>query len=197
MQTQTTRQSPVAAVFTAEVTDFPSWKRDFNSHAQLRREAGITFTHINHDAENPNLLTVYLAGPDAERVRAFVCSPELKARMRAAGVKSAAEGELFQPVEDHCQRDALAAAIVRHTVGNFDVWKAEFDKHAPARTAAGIVGHAVSRKVDEPNDVLVYLQAKSLDTLRTFLSSPDLAAKMKAAGIEATVRLVHGEQPQN
>jgi hypothetical protein len=130
-------------------------------------------------------------------VRAFVCSPELKARMRAAGVKGSAEGELFQPVEDLCKREALAGAIVRHTVGNFDAWKAEFDKHAAGRAAAGIVGHVVNRKVDAPNEVLVYLQAKSLDTLRSFLSSPELAEKMKAAGVNPTIRYVHGEEPQN
>src|SRR5688572_20765293 len=125
MQTQPNNnpQSPAAAVFTAEVEDFPSWKRSFNSYAQMRREAGITFTHINHDAENPNLLTVYLGGPDADRVRAFACSPELKTRMRAAGVKGTAEGELFQPVEDLCKREALAAAIVRHRVSDFAAWK--------------------------------------------------------------------------
>ncbi len=200
METETNidRKFPVAAVFTAEVEDFPSWKRTFDSGAELRRGAGITFTHINHDAENPKLLTIYLGGPDANRVRAFVSSPELQTRMRASGVKGAPEGELFRPVENMTKGQALAAAIVRHRVADFDAWKAGFDAFAAGRAAAGIVGHGISRKVDDPSVVVVYLQSNSLESLRTYLSSPELTAKMKANGVETpVVKFVHGEEPQH
>lgn len=198
-EASTDRKFPVAAVFTAEVDDFPAWKRAFDSHAEYRRGAGITFTHINHDADNPKLLTVYLGGPDAERVRSFVSSPELRARMRGAGIQHAPEGELFRPVENRTKGEALAAAIVRHGVTDFDAWKAKFDEFAPGRAAAGIVGHGISRKVDDPSTVVVYLQANSIESLRAFLSSPELAEKMKAGGVvgKPVVNLVYGEQPQH
>jgi hypothetical protein len=186
-----------AAVFTAEVEDFPSWKRMFEGQAQLRRDAGIAFTQISHDISNPKLLTVYIAGPDANRVRAFATSPELKARMQKAGVKGTPQGELLQVVEDMTRRDALAAAIVRHSVSNFDAWKALFDEHAGARASAGIIGHAVSCKLEDRNQVCVYLQASSVETLQKFMSAPQLAEKMKAAGVgKPSVCFVHSEAPQ-
>lgn len=201
MQTQTNNStntsSITAAVFTAEVEDFPAWKRMFDGQAQLRRDAGIAFTQISHDISNPRLLTVYIAGPDANRIRAFATSPELKARMQKAGVKGTPEGELLQVVEDMTRRDALAAAIVRHSVANFDAWKALFDEHTGTRAAAGIIGHAVSFKLDDKNQVCVYLQATSVETLQKFMSAPELAEKMKAAGVgKPTVCFVHSEAPQ-
>jgi hypothetical protein len=201
MQTQinsnTNGPTLTAAVFTAEVEDFPSWKRMFEGQAQLRRDAGIAFTQISHDISNPKLLTVYIAGPDANRVRAFATSPELKARMQKAGVKGTPQGELLQVVEDMTRRDALAAAIVRHSVSNFDAWKALFDEHAGARASAGIIGHAVSCKLEDRNQVCVYLQASSVETLQKFMSAPQLAEKMKAAGVgKPSVCFVHSEAPQ-
>ena len=201
MQTESNavRKFPTAAVFTARVEDFPTWKRAFDSHAELRRQAGITFTHINHDAEDPNLLTIYLGGPDADRVRAFASSPELVARMRASGVQGAAEGELFTPVENATQGRALAAAIVRAKVVDFDAWKAQFDSSAAVRAAAGVLGHGISRKLGDPSVVFVYLQALSIESLRGFLNSPEMAERMRASGVlgKPEVRLVHGEEPQH
>lgn len=51
------------------------------------------------------------------------------------------------------------------------------------RRAAGILGHAVNRSTKNPNLVVVYLQAESLDALRTFAGAPELKAVMKAAGV--------------
>lgn len=46
-----------------------------------------------------------------------------------------------------------------------------------------MVGHAVNRVAANPNVVVVYLQAASLDALRAFAASPDLKKVMKGAGI--------------
>ena len=58
-----------------------------------------------------------------------------------------------------------------------------FDGHGPARAEAGVIGHAVNRSVRNPNVVVIYLQAESLEALRAFAASPDLKQVMQAAGV--------------
>jgi hypothetical protein len=78
-----------------------------------------------------------------------------------------------------------AAALVVHRVADFDTWKAAFDDHEPARRDAGILGHHINRKEDDPNVVSVYLAASDLAAAQAFAVSEDLANVMQAAGVEA------------
>jgi hypothetical protein len=77
----------------------------------------------------------------------------------------------------------LAGAIIRHEVGDYAAWKRAFDGHADARARAGIIGHAVNRSEKNPNLVVVYLQAESLEPLRAFASSPDVKQAMQSASV--------------
>lgn len=175
----------IAAIVTHEVTDYAAWKKVFDEHANTRIGAGIVGTHINRSAENPNLISIYLAASDAARLRAFLASEDLKATMQRAGVKGPPSIALVTPVENMTVKDRpLAGAIVKHRVADYDLWKKVFDAHAGARTQAGIVGHAVNRVVDDPNLVVVYVQATSVDQLRAFASSADLEHTMEKAGVQ-------------
>ena len=72
---------------------------------------------------------------------------------------------------------------MRHEVQDFATWKRAFDGDSDARRKAGINGHAVNRGLKNPNLVVVYLQAESVDSLRAFASRPELKAVMTAAGV--------------
>jgi quinol monooxygenase YgiN len=181
METQT---SPVAAaVVTHDVENYERWKLAFDGHASSRRTAGIISTHINRDAENPNRLSVYLAGTDAAKLDAFLKSRDLADTMVGAGVKGPPHVAAITPVEDRTQKEPLAGVIIRHEVQDYDAWKQGFDGNDAKRKAAGIVGYAVNRSAHKPNLVVVYLQAKSLEALRAFASSATLEQNMKAAGV--------------
>ena len=67
MQTQTQPSTipTTGAGVTHDVADYAAWKRVFDEHASARRKAGIVATHINRHADDPNRLSVYLAGNDA------------------------------------------------------------------------------------------------------------------------------------
>jgi quinol monooxygenase YgiN len=186
MQTQTraTSIATTAAVVTHAVQSYETWKRAFDAHAAARREAGIVATHVNRHADDQNLLSVYLAGTDAAKLGAFLASPSLATAMLGAGVKGPPHVATVTPVEDLTVKDrALAGAIVRHEVADYAAWKRAFDGHAEARARAGIVGHAVNRSEKDPNMVVIYLQAESLDSLHAFAASPDVKKVMQAAGV--------------
>jgi hypothetical protein len=187
MQTQAnaTAKLPAAAVVvTHAVESYDAWRRAFDAHAGARRSAGITTAHVNRHAENPNMLSVYLAGTDAAKLTAFLSSPDLATAMLGAGVKGPPHVAAITPVEDLTVKDRpLAGAIVRHEVRDYAAWKRGFDAHAGARARAGIIGHAVNRSAQNPNVVVVYLQAETLEALRAFASSAELKQGMQAAGV--------------
>ena len=193
MQAQPTHPA-AAVVVTHDVESFERWKRAFDSHAEARRTAGVVATHVNRDAEDPNRLSVYMAATDGARLAAFLKSPDLASTMLDAGVKGPPSIASVTPVEDHTQKRPLAGAIVRHTVADYAAWKRAFDGDGTARAAAGILGHAVNRSTQDPNTVIVYLQAESLDALRAFTASPRLKQVMAEAGIVGppAIAFVHG-----
>jgi hypothetical protein len=186
---QSTSTPTAAAVVTHEVASYEVWKRAFDQHASARKSAGIVATHINRDAARPNLLSVYLAGNDAAKLAGFLTSQDTMTTMRNAGVQGPPRIAKITPVEDATRKEALAGLIVRHAVTDFAAWKRAFDDHAGARSDAGIVGHAINRSVDDPNLVVVYLQARSLDQLREFASSASLKEAMQRAGVTSAPEL--------
>jgi quinol monooxygenase YgiN len=196
MQTQTqTRAVPAAVVVTHEVESYETWKPLFDQHASARQHAGIVAAHINRNAANPNLLHVYLAAGSREQLNAFLGNADVKKVMQQAGVKGAPQVAQLTPTEDCTVKDrALSGAIVKHRVANYEAWKAAFDAHAGARAAAGVIGHAVNRSAEDPNLVVVYLQAESLDALRGFGASADLQQVMQKAGVQGApeITLVNG-----
>lgn len=202
METRAASKSQVpsaAVVINHEVEDYAAWKRAFDRHAGARRSAGIVAAHVNQDADNPNRLSVYLAGADRAKLAAFVGDIALMAAMREAGVTGPPHIIDMTPVEDRtCKDRPLAGLIIRHEVRDFADWKAAFDGHEDARSKAGVVGYAVSRSVRNPDVVVVYLQAAALEALRAFAAAPDLKAVMAAAGVvgEPDLSFVHGGEWQ-
>jgi len=198
METRAAAQSqlPTAAVvINHDVEDYAAWKRAFDRHAATRRSAGVVAAHVNQDADNPNRVTVYLAGTDRAKLAAFVGDIALMATMREAGVTGPPHIIDMTPVEDLTRKDGpLAGLIIRHQVRDYAAWKTAFDGHAGARGQAGVIGHAVSRNVRNPNEVVIYLQATSLEALRAFAATPELKAVMAAAGVRGAPDLsfVHG-----
>ena len=73
--------------------------------------------------------------------------------------------------------------LIRHKVRDFNTWKAGFDAHQPARTAAGLTEKYLLRSADDPNEVVGLFEAQDLDRARAFASSADLREKMQAVGV--------------
>jgi len=68
------------------VKDYNQWKEGYDASIEQRKASGETAFRVLRDIDDPNLMTVLSEQEDAERVRAFMASPDLKARMEAAGI---------------------------------------------------------------------------------------------------------------
>ena len=68
-------------------------------------------------------------------------------------------------------------------VKDYEQWKEGYDASVEQRKAAGEVSFQVFRNVDDSNTVTVLSVQKSAERVQAFLDSPDLKARMEAAGI--------------
>jgi quinol monooxygenase YgiN/heme-degrading monooxygenase HmoA len=82
-----------------KVKDYAAWKTAFDSHAQARTDAGIVGYAVMQDPKDPNHVYVWLDADDQAKLEAFIASPELKAKMKEAGVKGAPKMTVVSTVE--------------------------------------------------------------------------------------------------
>ncbi len=68
-------------------------------------------------------------------------------------------------------------------VKNYERFKEGYDANIEQRKAAGEISFQVFRNVDDPNTVTVLSVQESAEQVQAFIDSPDLKARMKAAGI--------------
>lgn len=69
-----------------KVKDYAAWKRGYDSHVEQRKAAGERAFRVFRNVDDPNTVTVLSVQESAEKLRAFMESPDLKAAMHAAGV---------------------------------------------------------------------------------------------------------------
>ncbi len=175
---------PIAVIIRHTCADFDRWKAAFDADEPNRKAAGMLGHHINRGKDNPNDLSVYIAASDLAKAQAFATSPALKATMQSAGITSAPTVTWMTPVAEHIVWDrTLPALLITHTVADFATWLAGYSDAEPVRKAGGIIGHAVNRSLDNPNQVVVYHQAESHEALQAFASAPGLKAAMQKAGV--------------
>ncbi len=182
---------PAAMIVSYQVADFDAWKAVFDDNEQRRIDNGILGHHINRAEGDPNSVALYLAVGDVDRAKAFTTSDELKSAMTEAGVTTAPEFMWMTPVREAIVWDReLPAMVVSHHVEDFDTWLTGYDAADELQRSNGIIGHAANRSIDDPSLVVVYHQAESFDTLRSFLRSDDLRAAMKEAGVVSELEVI-------
>ena len=63
----------------------------------------------------------------------------------------------------------MTTVHIENTVGDFDTWKANFDKYERFRADQGMQSYRVSRGVTEPNEVLIDLEFGDETAAQAFL----------------------------
>src|SRR6516225_10820460 len=63
----------------------------------------------------------------------------------------------------------MTTVHIENTVGDFDTWKANFDKYERFRADQGVQSYRVSRSVTEPNEVLIDLEFSDQTAAQAFL----------------------------
>ena len=74
-------------------------------------------------------------------------------------------------------------AMLRHKVADYSAWRPAYDADAPRRESAGLKELGVYRDAADQNMILMLVEVEDASVLRAMMASPDLAEKMKEAGV--------------
>ncbi len=73
--------------------------------------------------------------------------------------------------------------LVRHKVKDFSEWKRGYDAHLPKRVEAGLTEKYLLRGANDPNEVILFFEARDLNRAKTFAESTDLRETMQRVGV--------------
>ena len=69
-----------------KVTDYSTWRPEFDRHAGAQRSAGLTNPRVFRSSDEPNEVVIFFDANDAAKAKYFAASPDLKSTMGKAGV---------------------------------------------------------------------------------------------------------------
>lgn len=72
---------------------------------------------------------------------------------------------------------------IKHSVKDFDTWKAAYIAHDSVRNAYGLAPLLMARGMDDPNTVFIVHTMSDMQKAKDFLALPDLKAVMDSAGV--------------
>ena len=79
-------QQTVRVMVKHKVKDWDAWKKSFDSHKQVRLDAGLTDRVVSYTIGDNHSVTVVFAVADVAKAKAFMGSKDLKDKMAEAGV---------------------------------------------------------------------------------------------------------------
>ena len=167
-----------------DVADYTTWRQHYNGVAAMQRKGGVMAQAVYQSADNPNDVTVTHEFKTLEKAKAFAASPELKAGMQSAGVKGAPQIWFTTQTAGRSGKAGHVRMFVRHDVTDYAAWRKSYDAFAAEQRKGGVSAQAVYQSADNPNDVTVLHDFKSLEQAKAFASSPELKATMQSAGVK-------------
>lgn len=74
--------------------------------------------------------------------------------------------------------------MVRHQVADYLKWRSVFDEQDDIRQASGLTNVRVYQSADDPNEIVIAIDAADLEMAKAFASSDELKARMMNAGVK-------------
>ena len=87
----------------------------------------------------------------------------------------------------------MTTIFVKHKVADYDKWKQGYDAFNVKRKGLGISAASVHRAPDDPDTIIVTHRFKDTASAQAFMSSNDLKAAMKEAGVLGPPEIWFGE----
>lgn len=82
-----TNSATTRVIMTHKVKDWDAWKKEYDSHKQIRLDAGLVERSVGHIVDDNHMVTLVFAVTDMAKAKAFMASKDLKDKMTAAGVE--------------------------------------------------------------------------------------------------------------
>jgi hypothetical protein len=165
-----------------ECKDYPTWKTAYDADAPNRKSAGLTDLHCLRDADKPNLIALMFQASDIARAKQMMTSPELAARMTAAGIIG--PPRIRYRTGQYTPVSAPMYVTLTAQVRDFDTAMKAYAMDAADRKAATLTDLAVLQSKDDPENILLLWSVTDPAKATAFFDSPKLAEHMvKTAGV--------------
>lgn len=69
-----------------KVKNYQQWKQGYDASIEQRKAAGEMSFQVFRNVDDPNTVTVLSVQQSAEQIQAFLDSPDLRRRMKEAGI---------------------------------------------------------------------------------------------------------------
>lgn len=79
--------------------------------------------------------------------------------------------------------------FVRHEVADYGAWRSAFNSFAPTQKKLGVISKSVYQSTENPNDVTVIHDFRSLEKAQAFAASPELRSAMEKAGVKGAPQI--------
>ena len=172
-----------------DVADYAAWRKGYDSVAAMQRSGGVTAQAVYQSTNNPNNVTVTHDFKSLEKAKAFAASVDLKAAMQKAGVKGAPHIWFAMPTAGSSGTPGHVRMFVRHEVADYAAWRKVYDGGGAKMRRGGVTSQAVLQSADNPNDVTVTHDFKTVEKAKEFAASAELKATMKSAGVKGTPQI--------
>ncbi len=168
-----------------KVANFAKWKIGYDSGDSIRMAHGLHNYVVCRGLEDSNMVMVAMLMDDADKAKAFAASPELKDAMKQHGVTGTPEIDYIHRVSaDTNTLPTMDRVAIKHKVKDFDAWKKVYDDHKQARMDAGLIDRSMGYRVGDNHMVSIVFAITDMAKAKAFMTSKDLADKMKAGGVE-------------
>ena len=171
-----------------KVADYSAWRPVYDADAPRRAEAGLKEVGVYRDADDENMVLIVWETDDTNAFKAMMESPELAEKMKEAGVTSEPETWIGKSLQG-----GMGTVFLRHKVADYSAWRPVYDADAPRRAEAGLKEVGVYRDADDENMVLIVWETDDTNAFKAMMESPELAEKMKEAGVTSEPQTWMGE----
>ena len=183
---------PAALMISHTIANWEIWKDQFDAQDDARKAGGMLGHRINRGLDDENWISVYAAVGNMRAAEAFVEDPAMQAAMSDTNVTSKPELTWLSPVlESVVWRRTLPGMMISYTVADFNTWFTGYKIADEMLAANGIIGHAASHVLGDPNQIVLYQQAASHETLRAYMANPALKSSLASSGVTSVPKVVY------
>jgi hypothetical protein len=93
------------------------------------------------------------------------------------------------PAVAHASDKGTVRMYVQHEVTDYATWRKAYDGFAPVQKKNGVVAQSVWQSIDNPNEVTVTHDFKTVEKAKAWLALPELKAAMEKGGVKGEPRI--------
>lgn len=168
-----------------KVADYDKWRKEYDAHDSIRMAYGISHYMIGRGIDDANMIIVIDKINDVPKAKEFSVLPDLKEKMKKAGVISKPEFTYYDVIRnDTTKIDQKDRLMVTHRVKDFDAWLKVYDAEGTAkRLEEGFIDRGLARSIDDPNMVAIVFAITDMKKAKENIKSEAKKKLMMDAGV--------------